>query len=62
MQEKIEKARKLAIEKWGEKDYQEVKYIFDKANQDEGYMDAIDAFIKNPKMNYIAFYDIATID
>lgn len=59
---KIEKARKIAIEKWGEKGYQEAKYYFDKANENMDYMDAIDAFLKNNNISYVDFVMLAMID
>lgn len=62
MKEKIEKARKLAIEKWGEEKYQRVKRFFDEADKNEDYMDAVDAFLKDNEMNSMAFLLLATID
>ncbi len=59
---KIEKARKLAIEKWGEEKYLETKHYFDNAEKDADYMDAVNAFLLQPDIPYTVFIDLATID
>lgn len=62
MQEKIDKARKIAIEKWGEKYYQEEKYYFDNAEKDGDYMYAVEALLKDNSIDYMTFHILATSD
>lgn len=62
MKEKIEKARKIAIEKWGEKNYQEEKYYFDNAEKDGDYMYAVEALLKDNNIDYMTFHMLATSD
>ena len=61
--DKIKKARLLAKEKWGRKYYSRVKYYFDKAERepDGDAMYAVDAFLKDNNLGYMAFYLLAAI-
>ena len=61
-EELIEKARKLAIEKWGKKNYVKEKYYFDNAIVDGNYRQAVESFMEDNNINHKEFHKLATGD